>query len=110
MISGPQTQPGVVMGTAGYMSPEQARGKTVDPRSDIFSLGAVLYELFGGQRAFEGDTFADTISGILSKEPPELPSTIPVGVRQIVQRFLEKRPDQRFQSSQESGTVVCPVS
>jgi serine/threonine protein kinase len=64
------TQPGVVLGTMGYMSPEQVRGKSADKRSDIFSFGTILYEMLSGQRAFRGDTAADTITAILTKEPP----------------------------------------
>ena len=63
---------GVLLGTLGYMSPEQCRGATIDARSDIFSFGAVLYEMVSGKRAFRGDTTADTISSILKEEPPDL--------------------------------------
>jgi Tol biopolymer transport system component len=108
--AGPQTEPGVIMGTAGYMSPEQARGKMLDHRSDIFSLGAVFHELFGGGRAFEGDTFADTVTSILSKDPPELPANVPPGVRQIVERCLEKDPERRFQSAQDLAFALRALS
>ena len=67
-ISG--TQPGVVLGTMGYMAPEQVRGKAADARSDIFSFGTILYEMLSGQRAFRGDSAADTMTAILTKEPP----------------------------------------
>ena len=66
------TEPGVVMGTVGYMSPEQVRGKDADARADIFSFGAILYEMISGKRAFQGETAADTMSAILKEEPPEL--------------------------------------
>ncbi|HTO75322.1 MAG TPA: serine/threonine-protein kinase, partial [Thermoanaerobaculia bacterium] len=66
------TEPGVVLGTMGYMSPEQVRGKPADRRSDLFSFGTILYEMLSGQRAFRGDTAADTITAILTKEPPDL--------------------------------------
>src|SRR6059058_5734882 len=69
------TEPGLVMGTAGYMSPEQVRGKPADPRSDIFSFGAILYEMISGKRAFHGDTAADTMSAILKEETPEISET-----------------------------------
>ena len=69
------TQPGVVLGTMGYMSPEQVRGKPADRRSDLFSFGTILYEMLAGQRAFRGDTAADTITAILTKEPPDLSQT-----------------------------------
>src|SRR5262249_51011093 len=69
------TEAGMVLGTAGYMSPEQVRGKTLDARSDIFSFGAILYEMLSGKRAFHGDTPADTLSAILKEEPPELGAT-----------------------------------
>ena len=97
------TAPGILLGTVGYMSPEQARGRTADHRSDIFSFGAVLYELFGGKRAFDGESAADVLSGILKSDPPELPDTVPSGVRQIVARCLEKDPSHRFQSASDLG-------
>src|SRR5206468_11152738 len=69
------TEPGVVMGTLGYMSPEQVKGKPVDQRSDIFSFGVVLYEMLSGRRAFRRETAAETISAILKEDPPDLSST-----------------------------------
>src|SRR5499433_1914655 len=69
------TEPGVVLGTLGYMSPEQVRGKSADARSDIFSFGAILYEMLSGQRAFRGETAADTITAILREDPPDLSVT-----------------------------------
>jgi Tol biopolymer transport system component len=98
------TEPGVVLGTAGYMSPEQVRGQAVDHRSDIFSLGAVLYEMLTGSRAFQGATAADTMSAILKEEPPELSSTVrnlPAALGRVVHRCLEKDPAERFQSARD---------
>ena len=98
------TEPGVVMGTVGYMSPEQVRGLPVDHRSDFFSFGAILYELLSGRRAFKGATAADTMSAILKDEPPELaaedsgPST---GLQRIARHCLEKDPERRFQSARD---------
>ncbi len=98
------TQPGTVMGTAGYMSPEQVRGQTVDHHSDIFSLGAILYEMISGKRAFKGDTGVETMSAILKEDPPELSESglnvIP-GLDRIVRHCLEKEPGQRFQSARD---------
>ena len=96
------TEAGVVMGTAGYMSPEQVRGKVTDHRSDIFSFGAILYEMISGKRAFHGETPADTMSAILKEEAPELSETarnVPPGLERIVRHCLEKHPSQRFQSA-----------
>jgi serine/threonine protein kinase len=93
------TEPGVVMGTVGYMSPEQVRGKEADARSDIFSFGAILYEMISGKRAFQGETAADTMSAILKEEPPELAEAvgnIPPALERIVRHCLEKSPAQRF--------------
>ena len=75
------TEAGVVMGTAGYMSPEQVRGMALDARSDIFSFGAILYEMLSGKRAFHGDTPADTMSSILKEDPPELAKPIAMFLR-----------------------------
>lgn len=99
-----KTEPGVVMGTAGYMSPEQIRGQAVDARSDIFSLGAVIYEMVCGQRAFHGSTAVDTMSSILKEEPSELSSkvqNVPPALSRIVHRCLEKDPAERFQTARD---------
>jgi eukaryotic-like serine/threonine-protein kinase len=96
------TEAGVVMGTAGYMSPEQVRGKPADHRSDIFAFGAILYEMISGKRAFHGESAADTMSAILKEETPELSETarnVPPGLERIVRHCLEKHPTQRFQSA-----------
>jgi hypothetical protein len=98
------TEAGVVMGTAGYMSPEQVRGMTLDPRSDIFSFGAILYEMLSGKRAFHGDTPADTMSAILKEDPPELNETnrnVSPALERIVQHCLEKNPESRFHSASD---------
>ena len=98
------TEPGVVLGTMGYMSPEQVRGKAADKRSDLFAFGTILYEMLSGQRAFRGDTAADTITAILSKEPPDLAQTnkeIHPGLDRIVRHCLEKNPEERFESARD---------
>jgi serine/threonine protein kinase/Tol biopolymer transport system component len=101
-ISG--TQPGVVLGTMGYMSPEQVRGKPADKRSDLFSFGTILYEMLAGQKAFRGDSAADTITAILTKEPPDLAQTnkdVHPGLDRIVRHCLEKNPEERFESARD---------
>src|SRR5215475_14281983 len=98
------TEPGVVMGTMGYMSPEQVRGRVADRRSDLFAFGTILYEMLSGQRAFRGDTAADTITAILTKEPPDLTQTnqeIHPGLDRIVRHCLEKNPEERFESARD---------
>jgi eukaryotic-like serine/threonine-protein kinase len=98
------TEAGAVMGTAGYMSPEQVRGVVVDPRSDIFAFGAILYEMVSGKRAFHRDTPADTMSAILKEDPPELSETnrnVSPALERIVQHCLEKNPEQRFHSARD---------
>ena len=98
------TEPGVVLGTLGYMSPEQVRGRAADARSDIFSFGAILYEMLAGQRAFRGDSAADTMSAILKEDPPDLSVTnqsVSPGLERIVRHCLEKSPEQRFQSARD---------
>jgi WD40 repeat protein len=98
------TDAGTVMGTVGYMSPEQVRGATVDCRTDIFSFGAVLYEMLTGQRAFKRDTAAETMTAILNDDPPELQQSaqpVPPALERTVRHCLEKSPDQRFQSARD---------
>jgi dipeptidyl aminopeptidase/acylaminoacyl peptidase len=98
------TDPGTVMGTIGYMAPEQLQGRPVDVRSDIFSYGAVLYEMLAGRRAFRGENPAETMDAILKRDPTELsqirPEVTP-GLERIVARCLEKRPEERFQSARD---------
>jgi eukaryotic-like serine/threonine-protein kinase len=114
MSAMPQTTPGMMLGTIGYMSPEQVRGRTADHRSDIFSFGAVLHEMLSGERPFRRDTSADTVTAILKEEPPELVSTatrpIPPGVERIVRRCLEKDPEQRFQSARDLAFALEALS
>jgi len=99
-----RTDTGVVMGTPRYMAPEQARGEKVDARTDIFSLGVVLYEMLAGRAPFIGGTASDCIAAILREEPPELSETnqkVTPQLEKIVRRCLEKRPEQRFQSASD---------
>ncbi|MBV9083234.1 MAG: protein kinase [Acidobacteriaceae bacterium] len=96
-----RTHPGIVMGTVGYMSPEQVRGDTADHRSDIFSFGIILHELLSGDRPFHSSTRAETMAAILNQDPPELPPTVPQTLRQIIARCLEKDPANRFQSAKD---------
>jgi serine/threonine protein kinase len=96
------SMPGTVMGTTGYMSPEQVRGENVDARSDIFSFGCVLHEVITGKRAFQAGSAVETMSAILNQEPAELElqqAALPPALGTIVRRCLEKRPEQRFQSA-----------
>jgi serine/threonine protein kinase len=92
------TRAGVILGTAAYMSPEQARGREVDKRTDIWAFGCVLYEMLTGSRAFGGDNVSDTLAGILRGEPDwaVLPATTPVAVRRLLHRCLEKDPKRRL--------------
>ncbi len=100
----PGTEPGTVMGTVGYMSPEQVRGLPADARSDIFSFGAVLYEMVSGRRAFQGESAAETMHAIVKEEPPDLTEAsraIPPALQRIVSHCLEKRPEERFHSAHD---------
>jgi serine/threonine protein kinase len=109
----PHTLPGVVLGTIGYMAPEQVRGLTTDHRSDLFALGAVLYEMLAGRRAFRGDTSIDAMTAILKEDPPDLPSTerqIPPALARIVDRCLEKSPAQRFKSADDLAFALEALS
>ncbi len=113
MTSPNRTMPGTVLGTAGYMSPEQVRGEAVDHRSDVFSFGTILYEMLAGQRAFHGDSSVEVMNSILKQEPPELAEsglTVSLGLQRIVQRCLEKRPDARFQSASDLAFALDSLS
>ncbi len=107
------TNPGVVMGTVGYMSPEQVRGQATDHRSDIFSFGAILHEMISGRRAFRHETMAETMSAILKEDPKELSATNPnisPSLERIVRRCLEKKPERRFQSTSDLGFALEALS
>jgi eukaryotic-like serine/threonine-protein kinase len=106
---GTTADPGRLRGTVGYMSPEQLRGEPLDSRSDIFSFGLILYELLARRPAFEGST-ASVIAGILTQDPPPLPRTVPAGVRRVVQRCLEKRPEQRFHSAHDLSLALRSIA
>jgi eukaryotic-like serine/threonine-protein kinase len=98
---GSVTGTGVVLGTPGYMSPEQIRGEPVEARSDVFSFGAILYELLCGERAFPGQSIVERSHAILHSEPAPLPPSVPMAVANVVQRCLAKDPGQRYQSAQD---------
>ncbi|MCU1283867.1 MAG: serine/threonine protein kinase [Acidobacteriales bacterium] len=108
------TSAGTVMGSVGYMSPEQVRGEKVDYRSDIFSFGAVLYEMLIGSRAFQRDTGAETMTAILKDDPPEMTdrtsASISPGLQRIVNHCLEKNPAERFQSARDLGFALQALS
>src|SRR5258706_2340184 len=98
------TEPGMVLGTVGYMSPEQVRGEQVDTRSDIFAFGAILYEMLSGTRAFKRDSSIETLSAILKEEPEDLSEklpNVPPALERLVRRCLEKQRDLRFQSARD---------
>jgi Tol biopolymer transport system component len=107
------TQPGSVLGTAGYMSPEQVRGDPVDHRSDIFAAGAILYEMVSGRRAFAGASIAETMSAILRDDPPDLTEgtpAVPPALARIIDRCLQKDPASRFQSSRDLAFALEQLS
>jgi eukaryotic-like serine/threonine-protein kinase len=104
------TEAGVMMGTVGYMSPEQVRGEALDARSDIFSLGIVLYEMLSGARPFEGATTADVVSAVLHADPPPMPDSVPASLRMIVQRCLHSQPVDRFQSAADLAFALRSVT
>jgi eukaryotic-like serine/threonine-protein kinase len=107
------TSPGTVMGTVGYMSPEQVRGEAADSRSDIFSLGAVLFEMATAKRAFSGDSAVETMGAILKSEPPEIDlekSKVSPGLERILRHCLEKNPSERFQSARDLGFALAALS
>ncbi|CAN5810978.1 hypothetical protein BH20ACI3_BH20ACI3_18250 [soil metagenome] len=107
------TDPGAVMGTMGYMSPEQLRGKPADHRSDIFSFGTILYEMLSGKRAFRGDSAADTMSAILREDPPDLSATnknVAPALERIINHCLEKNPEERFHSASDLAFALEAIS
>ena len=107
------TDPGTVMGTVGYMAPEQVRGQTIDARADLFAFGAVLYEMVSGQRAFQRDTAADTMTAVLKEDPPELAGTrtdISPALDRIIRHCLEKNPAERFQTARDVAFALGSLS
>ncbi len=107
------TEPGTVLGTMGYMSPEQLRGLPVDHRSDIFSFGAILYELLSGKRAFKKDTASDTIAAVLKEDPPELTQSgrnISPALDHVVRHCLEKDREDRFQTAKDVMFALSEAS
>ena len=108
-LTSPATLPGMVMGTVGYMSPEQVRGESIDPRSDIFSFGAVLYEMLAGRRAFKRETSAETMTAILRDEPQPLNDAGwqgPPELQRVLARCLEKNVERRFQSASDLAFAI----
>jgi eukaryotic-like serine/threonine-protein kinase len=98
------TEPGVVMGTLGYISPEQIKAEPVDARGDIFALGVILYEMLSGQRPFRGDSAGEIMASILKEDPPDLSATnktISPGLERLVRHCIEKKPERRFQSARD---------
>src|SRR5438105_196943 len=107
------TDPGTVMGTMGYMSPEQLKGHPADHRSDIFSFGAILYEMLSGRRAFRGDSIAETMSAILREDPPDLSETnktVSPALERLVRHCLEKNPEERFHSARDLAFAIESLS
>lgn len=107
------TSPGMIVGTASYMSPEQARGHSADHRSDIFAFGAVFYEMLAGQRAFQAESVVEILHAILKEEPPSLASfnrNLPPALERIVRRCMEKNPGERFHSARDLGFALEAVA
>jgi serine/threonine protein kinase len=107
------TEPGRVMGTVGYMAPEQVRGRAVDARADIFSLGAVLYEMLTGKRAFRGESPVETLNAVLKDDPPSLfesTRNVSPALERIVRRCLEKRPEERFRTAHDLAIALEAIS
>ena len=116
-LTSAHTAAGVVMGTASYMAPEQVRGEAVDPRTDIFAFGAVLYEMLSGERAFRRDTAAETMTAVLKDDPRDLSTQssdsthrVSPALERIVRRCLEKNPEQRFQSARDLSFALSALS
>jgi serine/threonine protein kinase len=112
-IAMPVSEPGMMMGTVGYMSPEQVRGEPADTRSDIFSFGCVAYEMLTGKRAFLANTAVETMHSILNADPPDgelQPAKVPAALMAIVRRCLEKKPEQRFQSAPDLAFALRSIA
>jgi hypothetical protein len=105
-----ETDPGKVLGTVGYMSPEQVRGQVADSRSDLFSLGVVLYEMVSGKRAFTGESGVEVMNAILKQEPPELDVALPPVLDRMIRRCLEKKPGERFESARDLAFALESIS
>ncbi len=107
------THPGTVLGTVGYMSPEQVRGQDADHRADIFSFGLIFYEMLSGRRAFQGESMAETMAAIVKEEPPDLieaNAKVSPQLERLVRRCLDKRPERRFQSASDIGFAIEAIS
>jgi eukaryotic-like serine/threonine-protein kinase len=112
-LTSSHTAAGVVMGTASYMAPEQVRGEAVDPRTDIFAFGTVLFEMLSGERVFRRNTTAQTMTAVLKEDPPELSGPgqpVSPALERIVRRCLEKSPEQRFQSARDLSFALSALS
>jgi len=108
-----ETTPGTVLGTVGYMSPEQVRGLALDHRTDIFSFGTVFYEMLTGRRAFRGDSHVETMNAILKEDPPEFSAVmpnVPGALERVIRRCLEKQPSDRFHSAHDLGISLEALS
>src|SRR5262249_41465816 len=107
------TDPGTVLGTVGYMAPEQGRGQEADHRADIFSFGVILYEMLSGRRAFSGESAVEVMNAILKEDPPELTATnsrVPQGLERLIRRCLEKKPERRFDTAHDLGYALETLS
>jgi len=112
-VTSPQTTPGLVLGTIGYMAPEQVRGLPADHRADIFAFGAIVYEMLTGRRAFAGATTADTMTAILTSDPPDISSTpngVSAAMNAVIRRCLEKDARDRFQSARDLAFALEAVA
>jgi len=113
MTRAPDTTPGTILGTVGYMAPEQVRGLDADHRADIFAVGAMLYEMIAGRPAFKRDSAADTLSAVLKEDPPPLDPQAPAGapgLARVIRRCLEKEPRDRFGSARDLGFAIESLS
>jgi Tol biopolymer transport system component/predicted Ser/Thr protein kinase len=112
-VQPPNTTPGLVMGTANYMAPEQVRGHEAEDRSDIFALGVILYEMLCGRRPFSGESAVEVMNSILTEDPPDLAETnqkVPPALASMVRRCLEKKPEQRFQSASDLSFALATLT